>query len=321
MLLELNAALLALAALIDTASIEVRIASPALASEPVLAAVERARQRGVPVKVLLGATPQYTVDAHGALSGPNRPFDKGPQGAELARLDAARAQTYIPPRFNEVGSDGLQRGVQAHMAYAVVDVNQAMVCMAPLTQPAPAGLCVQTDARHARALAALHEVDHDYTLSAPVRRRKLGELAPAGMVATPEMADGFTALLPQPWGHMLTSLLTNGQAVDALLRSPYRPVIWLAAGAPHSSQAVTRLRAAGFAVQQSPVTFDGTLLIASRMVFLGSQRMDQQQLRSSRDVGVLLPADFAEPSARLSAKWRATSSESAGSLDQRTRQP
>ena len=134
--------------------IEVRIASPALASEPVLAAVERARQRGVPVKVLLGATPQYTVDAHGALSGPNRPFDKGPQGAELARLDAARAQTYIPPRFNEVGSDGLQRGVQAHMAYAVVDVNQAMVCMAPLTQPAPAGLCVQTDARHARARPA-----------------------------------------------------------------------------------------------------------------------------------------------------------------------
>jgi hypothetical protein len=57
------------------------------------------------------------------------------------------------------------------------------------------------------------------------------------------------------------------------------------------------------------------------MVFLGSQRMDEQHLRSSRDVGLLLPASFAEPSARLTAKWRAASSEAAGSFDQRTRQP
>lgn len=305
MLHELGAGLLALAAMIDGAGIEVRIASQALASEPILAAVERARHRAVPVKVVLGATAQFMVDEQGRLTGPNRPYDKGPQGAELKRLDAAGADTYIPPRFNEIGPQGLQRRVQAHMAYGVVDRGRAIVCMAALTSSQLKGLCVLPDTVQAQAIAGLHQVDHDYVMTLAEAQRRIEALPAADVLATPDMMKTFVALLDRPWAHMFVGLLTDGEAVDALARSAHRPVVWLAANAPHSSQAIAKLRDRGFSVHHSPMAFDGTLLISQAMVFLGSQRLDDWQLRRSRDLGVLLPGALAPAAMRLTESWRA----------------
>lgn len=305
MLLELGAGLMALASLIDGARSEVRLASPALASETVLQAVERASARGVPVKVVLGATPQYSLDARGGLAGPNRPFDKGPQGAELSRLDAAGAQTYIPPRFNEIGPEGLQRGVQAHMAYGVVDGERAIVCMAALARAQLKGLCVLPDTVQARAIAQLHAIDHGPAKPTLAAHPGLQTLAAADVVATPDMQKVFVGLLDRPWAHMFVGLLNDGEVIDALARSPHRPVVWLAAQAAHSRAAVAKLRANGFTVEHSPVAFDGTLLVSKSMAFLGSQRLDDQHLRRSRDLGVLVGGPLAVQALALARRWRA----------------
>lgn len=304
MLLEAAAALLALATMIDSATAEVRLASPSLASEPVLAAIERARARGVSVKVVLGATPVYFVDERGQLRGPSRPYDKGPQGVELARLDAAGAETYIPPRFNEVGPRGLQSGVQAHMAYAIVDQRNWLVCMSALSTAAPAGICIQSDSSAASALRGLHEFDHNYKLAESASQRLTAQLQPADLVATPEMNGQLALVLKQKWTHALIGLLGEGPAVDALIGSSQRPEVWLARGAPHSKRAVARLREAGLRVSESAINFDGTLLIGSAMLFLGSQRLDVSKLEASRDVGVVLAPSDGAVALRLTQLWR-----------------
>lgn len=306
MLLELSAGMVALAALMDAAKVDVRLASQALSSEPVLQAAERVRARGLPVKVVLGAKPQYVLNGRGEPVGPNRPFDKGPQGPELRRLDQAGVQTYIPPRFNEMGPLGLQRGVQAHMAYGVVDSQRAIVCMAALARSQLKGMCVLPDTVQTKVIAQLHEIDHHPAAPDAVAQRRVQAFEGSGVVATPEMMQVFVGLLDRPWAHMFVGLLNDGEVIEALGRSSHRPAIWLAAGAAHSSQAITKLRAHGFSVQQSEVAFDGTLLVSKSMAFLGSQRIDDQQLRRSRDVGVLVVGPQAALALAQTASWRRT---------------
>ena len=311
MLYSLADGLVALALLIDGSSTEVRIASQSLASPGVLASVTRARKRNVPVYVVLGATAEYTLDANGQPTGPNRPFDKGPQGPELARLDSAGADTTIPPRFNEMGPSSYQPGVYAHMSYAVVDRKKAIVCTSALNARAPQGICAQvTEPARVGALRRLHIADHDTSLPRKEMARTQADLVRADVIATPDASSDLLLLVGQPWRAIYTHSLSDGAVLQSLVKSPHRPMIWISLGSASSRSAIERLRADGFPVQTATVHFGGTVMIGPSMVFLGSQPLDSVQITQSRDVGMLLPASEIQAALALASAWHLPQTES-----------
>lgn len=304
MILTLQAALAALVVALGSAHQEVRIASPALASKPVLAALEKSKKAGVVVKVLLGAKPEYVVDANGQPNGSNRPYDKGPQGMELARLDAMRAQVFIPPRFSELGAMDVQPGVEANMSYAVVDHKTTFVCTAPLSV-GYTGICwVDDNAGLVAAIEGVHEADFNYKTPPAKQKELVKQAAARDVVVSPEGSADFMTLLKQPWDTLYTSLLSDGQVVDALLKAGRPSRLWLAPRAAHASAAIKRLTAAGWEVKYTQTPFQGTVLVSNKMVYIGSQRLDLEQINKSRDVGLLLPASAAPDTLQLLASLK-----------------
>lgn len=288
MIQTIATALVSLATAIGTSNVEVRIATPSLTSKSVISSLEKACKVGISAKVILGA--KADLDEKGEPISMNRPFDNGPQGPEIKRLAAMRAQVYIPPRFNELGPLEFQPGVAANMAYAVVGHESAYLCTGPFSQGIN-GLCWVDESKPlVEALIGVHEADFNYKIPPNKQAALLQYAVEQDVLVTPERAPDFDAILAMPWQTIHTALLSDGPVVDALLKSNSRAHMWLSPAAPHARTAIQRLRVAGWFIGYTKLPFTGTVMVSSSAVFIGSQRLDNFQIKKSRDVGMMLPS-------------------------------
>lgn len=304
MILDLDHGWQLVADSIAKATTEVRISAEGLPSSQLVNTLQAARKRGLAVKIVLGAKPEYVLDSKGQPTGPSRPYEKGPQGPELTALTHADIEVFVPPKFTEIAGDVFQPGVRAHAATAVIDGKQALVCSSHprMSGQNRTGLCVRTEQSDVvQSLLAIHEMDFNYELTATAVAA-LAKNIKAPVLLTPGQSSAFVTLLNQADGAIATSELDDGAALQALLDNPNKPVLWLSSMAGPSRAAVAKLKQAGFRVEWSSEPFDGTWIAATGWGFLGSQRITDFQLSKSRDVGILLGAgDANELKKRISS--------------------
>lgn len=278
------------------ATTEIRISAEALPSSAIVKTLTAARKRGLAVKIVLGAKPAYVLDAKGQPSGPNRPYEKGPQGAELMALTEADVDVFIPPPFTEIAGDVFQPGVRAHAALAVIDGKEALVCSTHPRQSGEkrTGLCVRSEQPDVvKSLQAIHEVDFNFGLK-PAAAATLAANIKVPVLVSPAQSQAFIKLLAQADLAVATSEIDDGVALQALISNTNKPVLVLSALAGPSRAAVARLKQAGFRIEWSSEAFDGTWIAATGWGFLGSQRASDFQLNKSRDVGIVVGADDAK---------------------------
>ncbi len=296
MILDLDQGWQSLTQIANKATTEIRISAEALPSPPLVKMLTDARRRGLAVHVVMGAKPEYVLDANGQPTGPNRPYEKGPQGVELLALSQADVDVFIPPKFTEIAGDVFQPGVRAHAAFGVVDGKAGLICS---THPRRAGdrrtgLCVRSDqAEIVQSLQAIHEIDFNFELK-PAEVAALGTSIKVPVLITPAQGPAFLKLLAQAELAVATSEISDGAALQALLSNPSKPLVVLSALAGPSRAALTRLKQAGFRVQWSAEAFDGTWIAANGWGFIGSQRASDFQINKSRDVGIVVGADDAK---------------------------
>jgi hypothetical protein len=268
--------------LVAGARTEVRIQAETL--PPALhEALRAASKRGVSIRYLLGPKAAYTLDARGQPMVPRRPFDNGPQAADLALADTT-GQVFINPRFSELGPDDrFQPGVRSHAFYMVAG-ESAIVCSgAP--RPPSRPVCVAGGAALAASLTALFDSEFIETLK-PQQRSALLRDAARSAVATPEDPAPMLALIAAPGAIVMTSALDRGAAFDHLLRT--KPKTLIVPPALARVPAVDAARQAGVTVIPSKRSFEGTAIWTPAGGFLGSQRLTDAALRNDRDVGVTL---------------------------------
>jgi hypothetical protein len=245
-------------------------------------ALRAAHKRGVSIQYLLGPKAAYTLDARGQPMVARRPFDNGPQGADLALADTT-GQAFINPRFSELGpGDRFQPGVRSHAFYVVAGDRAALCSTAP--RPAPIALCFSGGAGLAAALTALFTSEFNETLE-PHQRAALLRDAARAVVATPEDAAPLLALLAAPGAIVMTSGLDQGAAFAQLVRS--KPKTLIVPPELARAPAVEAARRAGVSVVARTQPFKGTAIWAPAGAFLGSQRLTDAALGRDRDAGVM----------------------------------
>lgn len=278
------------------ATTEIRISAEALPSSPLVKMLTDARKRGLAVQIVLGAKPEYVLDSKGQPTGPNRPYEKGPQGVELLALTQADVDVFIPPAFTEIAGDVFQPGVRAHAAFGVVDGKTGLVCSSHPRRNGDkrTGLCVRSDAPEiVKSLQAIHEIDFNFELK-PAAAAALGASIKVPVLVTPAQGPAFLKLLTQADLAVATSEISEGAALQALITNTNKPLVVLSALAGPSRAALASLKQAGFRVQWSSESFDGTWIAASGWGFVGSQRASDFQINKSRDVGIVVGADDAK---------------------------
>ncbi|MDT8992850.1 hypothetical protein RQP54_18395 [Curvibacter sp. APW13] len=288
MIESLHAVLIALASAVQGAQGMVRIETQAIAAPSVIMALEGARKRGVPVSVVLGAKAEYTLDAKGQPTGGNRPYDSGPQGMELRALDAMKAAVFIPPRFSELDRPVFEPGIELNASFAIVDSRRASLCTGAFSI-GNAGVCWTTsDPGVVSALIGLHDTDRTDGVSESVEASVSKKLAAQDMILTPANSADFLLLLRQPWKQVVASHLGDGSALEALLASRMPATLWTAPNGTYARTALDRLRRAGWQIRQLPQPFSGTVLVGSKMAYIGSQKVEQAHLEKSRGLGIVL---------------------------------
>lgn len=296
MILDIDQGWQSLIQIAQKATTEIRISAEALPSPPLVKMLTDARKRGLAVQVVLGAKPEYVLDAQGQPTGPSRPYEKGPQGVELLALTQADVDVFIPPAFTEIAGEVFQPGVRAHAAFGVVDGKAGLICSTHprRTGDKRTGLCVRSDqVEVVKSLQAIHEIDFNFELK-PAAAAALGTSIKVPVLVTPTQGPAFLKLLAQADLAVATSEISDGAALQALLSNPGKPLVVLSALAGPSRAALARLKQAGFGIQWSSESFDGTWIAASGWGFIGSQRASDFQINRSRDVGIVVGADDAK---------------------------
>lgn len=252
-------------------------------------ALREASQRGVRVRYLLGPQAAYTLDAQGQPMLPKRPFEQGPQGADID-FAGATGDLLINPNFSELGPNGRFRpGIRSH-AFYLTNGNAAALCTgAPVLKVRP--LCVTGDASVARALAALFDSEFLDTLGS-AERAVLAAQAGRVVVVGPDDNAPLLELLSVPGAVVLTSGLDEGKAFARLIRGERKTLV-VPAGIARLP-AVEAARKAGVTVITREGAFEGTVVWTPGRAFMGSQRLTDAALERDRDVGVILQGEGAD---------------------------
>lgn len=292
MIETLQTVILALVAAINSAQVEVRIETQALRSPSVITALENARKRDVAVRVVLGAKADFTLDSTGMPTGGNRPYDTGPQGAELRSLDAMQASVYIPPRFSEIDRPIFEPGVEMNAAFAVVDSKWAVLCTAPFNTSIGSDVCWRSnEQKFVTNLLALHRSDSEPSVDR-TDEVLATTLASRDLVLTPDNSKDLIYLLSQRWTNVVVSRLGDGKALDALLQAPPGR-LWLSPDGLYSRTALQKMKSAGWSVSKLQKPFAGVVLTSPRAIYMGAQKLDDLHISKSRSLGILLSSKYA----------------------------
>lgn len=296
MITSVAAVLVALSIEVGTARSDVVVDTQELRGDALFTALSRAKRRGVKIDVALGAKADFVLDERGNPRGGNRPYDTGPQGRELAVLDAMGARVFIPPQFSELDRPVFDPGVEFNPAFAVVDGKWSAVCSGPLVPNKHAVCWSSTNTKMAQSLLAIHAADTKDSppQTAGSERTELASLAAkADLVLTPENNQDFLLLLRQAWAQVYASHLGHGPALDAL-RQQSPGHLWLSQKGDYARGAVESLRSAGWSVSYAQTPFVGTVLLSPKAAFIGSQKLDALHLEKSRGLGVVLAPEHAK---------------------------
>jgi hypothetical protein len=273
---------------VHQARTELRIQAETLPSS-LHPALRQASQRGVRVRYLLGPQAAYTLDAQGQPMLPKRPFEQGPQGADID-FAGATGDLLINPNFSELGPKGQFRpGVRSHAFYLTAGDSAALCTGSPVLKVRP--LCVTGDAPVARALAALFDSEFLDTL-AGAERAALAAQARRVIVVGPDDNAPLLELLSVPGAVVLTSGLDQGKAFAQLTRGERKTLV-IPVGIARLP-AIEAARKAGVKVVTREGGFEGTVVWTPGRAFMGSQRLTDAALERDRDVGVILQGEGAD---------------------------
>lgn len=272
----------------EQARVELRVQAEALPPQ-LQPALRRASERGVTVRYLLGPKAAYTLDAAGRPLVPKRPYQQGPQAADV-EFASDTGSLYINPRFSELGAGGaFASGVRSH-AFYLTNGRTAVLCTGVLMPP-QRPLCAAGGVDLAAPLAALFDSEFLDTLPAG-ERASLAAQARRSVVVGPDDNAPLLELLAVPGAIVLTSALDRGVAFAHLVRGADKTLV-VAPGLVRVP-AVAAARQRGVKVVTRAGDFEGTVVWTPGRAFLGSQRLTDAALQRDRDVGLLLQGEGAD---------------------------